>query len=496
MADTLPRQRFSDDSLTAIAKTVRTVLGTPTKPPETPQDTPPPVIGDRFRLQTSLSPGKAAVARRLLRIAVEGIPDDEYEWAEGSEDTLVYGFGHSQNFIAAGADVTCISSPRGWYVVDAGPTMVLPSKDARKDVDIETIEPYMIFPAGHFSPHFKYAWAGAIMQVNGLVPEVAYWRHSFFAICGRPSRSPASPATPSQSSSSTDEETYVTAPVVRLGTVNPVRCAYAPFDGVMSNGEEAPEVIRNHIQTGDAPRGNGDLWGPGANGKLTRSFTALELFWWEIRNTDAYEAKDILTHVWDTAHPDHAEYQADPSWQSVPIADIEARWPAVTLSFWCHSVECGGHSSGVLSSEDAPEVSSRFFIAPHGYWLTDDWRFNGYNWYYRNYFYNPAYGYAPISPDGWFGPWGGWNHWGGYWGSEPPTADELPPADVTPPQPLCGAVFKRNRYGFILWEYGWEVVGGGVDEDAETCVVAGPFRFKYDLIDEDIVTPSPTPFET
>ena len=496
----LPRQRFSEASLQAIAKTVRTVLGTPTTQPEFDADEPPIPVGDRFRLRTPLEPGRRAIARRLHRIEVEGDPEECFQWIDTSEEVSVYGFGHQQNFLAAGAEVTCISTPHGWCVVDGGATIVLPPKAELEEVEIDKIEPFMVFPTSEFSSTFKYAWQCIVSSRYGLLSGVAYWGRPYYVIAGRPSLAPTGSTTPSAAlrtaSPSTELELQI-SPAVRLGTSTPVRCAYTPFDLVMSNGDPVPQPIIDHFGTNEKP-GVNELWGPSLKGKLTRTFSALELFWWEIRTSDAYEARDYLTYVTQPEHPDHAAYLAlfGGGGQATPLGPTpNERWPPVDISFWGNSDECGGLSSGVLASEPAPAVHSRFFIAPHGWWEAPEWRGYGYNWFYYNYRYNTPFGYyVPIEENGWFGPWGGWGHWGGYWGSAPPLSTDFVNTLTQPEQPPCGDIIKRYRYGFVLWEFGWAVVGRGLDEEAKTCVVLGPMQFKHDLVYDDVTTPDPTPF--
>lgn len=473
----LPRQRFSDASLQAISKTVRTVLGTPTTSPESQIETPDLIRGERFRLREPLTPGYEAIARRMDRMELEGAPEGEYEWIESDDDTPVFGFGSQQNFLAAGAEVTCIETPYGWCVVDGGAAMVLPPKEELEAAGIKKIEPFMVFPAVTFSNEFKYAWRAECLEPVEFLFSQLVETDRFFALAGKPSASPVQ-----RSRLETDADAFILSPVVRLGTVAPVRCAYKPFDSLMANGQPFPPLIMNHVKVNEAPQGK-ELWGPSISGKITRSFYALELFWWEIRTVYKYTVRDILTHVWQPEHPDHLAYLGHPPDPTNP----DLTWPPVILSYWWFTTVCGDAFSGGLASTPIRPPASRFFIAPYGWWETPEWERYGYDWFRTHYQYSPSTGsYSPISGDGFFGPWINWTHWATYSGS-------LGPSTTQPPQPPCGDIFQRSRYGFVVWEYGWEIIPNSVDEDAETCVVAGPLHLNFDLVYDDTTLPTPTP---
>lgn len=531
MAGKLPRQRFSDQSLTRLDRVVREVEGRMTRQPDLPGIGEVPQIGERFVLRSPLTHGKPAVARRLIRIAEQGGKPEDYAWVQGSVDETIYGIGQDQNFYAEGSHVTCIMTPSGWCVVDGGAATALPPPDEMKDAGIDKVEPFMVFATSGFSEEYKWANQAILPRPGGLISDDTYIAHAFQALSGYCGQA-FEPDNPPNATDATRKKSVVVPTVPLMGyspfygygpyynsnydydryapnsTTHPVRCAYKKFDGKMTNGEYAPAVIRDRFGT-DLPPEGGQYWGPSRSGKLSRSFTALELFWWELRTNGDYTAKPQTVYVWMPEHPDHDEFVNSvyyQNWNGPPstaypgsgsdywIRRINEEWPPVSLNFWVS--DCNQVSSGVLASEPKPEPISRFFISPWGFWENPQWSTYGYQWYWLNYNYNSYWGaYYPGNVYGWFGPWGGWNYWGNNWGGLPPTAKDLPGVDSQPPEPPCGDLLQRYRYGFVLWEYGWRVIAGGTDEDEMTCMVDGPLRVNQSVIQENGTVPDKTPID-
>lgn len=542
MTGKLPRQRFSDQSLTRLDRVVREVEGKMTRQPDLPGIGEVPQIGERFVLLSPLTHGKPAAARRLIRIAEQDGKPEDYAWVQGSVDETIYGIGQDQNFYAEGSHVTCIMTPSGWCVVDGGAATALPPPNEMKDAGIEKIEPFMVFATSGFSEEYKWANQAILPKPSGLFSDESVIAHTFQVLSGYCGQS-YTPDNPPNATDATAKKSLVVPTVPLQGyspfygyvpyydyngympnsTSKPVRCAYKKFDGRMTNGEYAPAVIRDRLGT-DTPPTGGQFWGPSRSGKLTRSFTALELFWWELRTNEEYTAAPMRVYVWQIWHPDYEEFRASvyyKYWQGEnaylgPNGDprenywplnlpsvtgigywynrINELWPPTEVSFWINT--CTKANSFVKSSDPKPGPVSRFFISPWGFWENPQWKNYGYQWYWVNYTYSSYWGaYYPGNTYGWFGPWGGWAFWGNNWGGLPPTASDLPRVDSEPPDPECGDLIQRYRYGFVLWEYGWKIIAGGTDEEEMTCMVDGPLRVYQSVVQENGTVPDKTPFD-
>lgn len=534
MTGKLPRQRFSDQSLTRLDRVVREVEGKMTRQPDLPGIGEVPQIGERFVLLSPLTHGKPAAARRLIRIAEQDGKPEDYAWVQGSVDETIYGIGQDQNFYAEGSHVTCIMTPSGWCVVDGGAATALPPPNEMKDAGIEKIEPFMVFATSGFSQEYKWANQAILPKPSGLISNESVIAHTFQVLSGYCGQS-YTPDNPPNATDATAKKSLVVPTVPLQGyspfygygpyydyngympnsTSKPVRCAYKKFDGRMTNGEYAPAVIRDRFGT-DTPPTGGQFWGPSRSGKLTLSFTALELFWWELRTNGEYHKQDVRIPVWNTHHPDHEDFKdselgglwirAGGTFSSTATTEnrpdisewithqVEEEYPPANVEFWASN--CTGIVTWIPGTEDKPEAISRFFVAPWGFWDNPQWRNYGYLWYWQTYTYSHYWGtYYPGDAFGWYGPWGGWSYWGNNWGGLPPTASDLPGVDSEPPDPECGDLIQRYRYGFVLWEYGWKVIAGGTDEEEMTCMVDGPLRVYQSVVQENGTVPDKTPFD-
>jgi len=233
----------------------------------------------------------------------------------------------------------------------------------------------------------------------------------------------------------------------------PLRMAYQPFDELLPDGNPIPASILQAMNQGEHPS-PGELWGPTQDGKLSRTLSFLEIFWWEL---------------------------CSPAWEC-------------RNGYWSIPEDCSGAfgvtgSSGVPCDETAPPRRAAFWRSPSGWWGLGGWSWGwwGGSWNYPSSWWgNPSLGFSDSF---YWGPWGyGW--WGNWWNGRPPTPDELLPDDEPPPDPPCGGLLQRERYGFIVWEYGWRVLGA--DTEQEVCTVVGEFEFRNRLVVENPDTPEPS----
>ncbi|MGD9712797.1 MAG: hypothetical protein AB7V46_12090, partial [Thermomicrobiales bacterium] len=225
------------------------------------------------------------------------------------------------------------------------------------------------------------------------------------------------------------------------------------------------------------------------SGKLARTVTFLEIFWWEWC-APAWECLEFTVPnpdydpQADVCDPEHPSYDPD---------DVACK-RTIEVEHWGIPAECSfGLSpvnSGIPCDEDPPERRSAFWRSPFGWWALGNWHWGWWGsagwWRYpHGWWNNPLYGFNDSL---YWGPWGhGW--WNRWWGGRPPTPDELLElnTDEPPPDPPCGGITRRTRYGFIVWEFGWRVLGA--DEATEVCTVVGEMEYRNRLVVENQAAP-------
>lgn len=403
----------------------------------------------RFRLVTPLETGKFAAARKLVLEATSVA--GEYEWLPSEQEAPVFaGAPGWNNHWPEGSDVTCVATAVGWLVTTDQQCGVLPGDD-----DWEPC-PYAVLRISELSPRHRDTLQLGLPGTG----DTETWDDDYVVLGAEVPPNTTEDPLPGERTSP-GLRTVGCTPF--LG--QPVKIAYQPFDGTLANGQPIPDSVLASMNQAPHP-GVGELWGPTRRGKLARAVTILEIFWWELCSPQ-WECRTFVV-----PNP-HA---ADP--------------PTITQDYWALPEACGplfggSGSSGIPCSQPMPGRRTGFWIAPSGWWALGAWNWGwwgGVGWwqYPSGWWGTPGYGFY----DGYFwGPWGyGW--WNQRWGGKPPTRDDLLelPGDEPPPDPPCGGVLRRTRYGFIVWEYGWRVLGA--DPDHEVCTVLGEFEYRNRLIVE------------
>jgi hypothetical protein len=201
----------------------------------------------------------------------------------------------------------------------------------------------------------------------------------------------------------------------------------------------------------------------------------IEIFWWELCSPEP---------VCETVTVPNPDY--DPDDPDSPPTIEEDQWiiPA------CSGTPVPGTRTGISCDEDPPPRRSAFFRSINGWWGLPGWNWG---WWHGIGWWTPGFGPGHVawSDAYWWGPFGA-NWWGWHWLGGPPTDDDLLelPGDEPPPTPPCGGIIRRHRYGFIMWEYGWRILG--TDRDNEVATIAGPFEFRTRLVVENPDPPDPS----
>lgn len=406
----------------------------------------PPEFGDaastaRFVLLEPLEYGRAARALRLTTFAREGQGEKhQSSFIGGSSDQIVIGGAGLYNYLPAMAQVTAKLNGGVW-VADMNDMWVVPPQTVT--------HPYpCLYVSG------VQAYDEQKDMANTTAP--SGWEGDFMFGMDYNEDSQYADTLPNQ-------KELITRPIPACQVNGPTKAAYYPWDGTFPDGSTVPQSIVTALGFSSYPSSD-ELWGPHASAKLSRSITVLELFWWEF---------------------------CPPDWECVPAAT------SGDADVW--GVICDNNTvarSAIACTDPKPDSNSAFFRSPVGWWNLAGWNWawwwNVGWWTYPNGWWNG--GYSNWNDNYWWGPFGyGW--WRTYFGGGglPPTSDdilELEAGDVPTP-PCGGGVTKRNRYGFIVWETGWRVIGG-VDTSAETCLIIGPLKHKAPTL----VVENPDPPDT
>lgn len=322
------------------------------------------------------------------------------------------------------------------------------------------------------------------------------------------------------------------SPCVAMGDTDMAmaRVVYTEFDGIDANGDELDDALLEKLELEDGRPSFGQRWLPHSDGTLHLGIRAIEYFWWEIK-TDPWVEKEFNINVMHPSHPDHGSIPADdldaynrlngPNgwygpvkaqagyvpgwwwrgwqdyrnynywgwydwggwnyyWDGVPVwvegyyydfrhfQEYADTYPNVQMDLWADP--CTHESLHIPITEDPPANRSKFFIAPHGYWLNPNW--SGWEWL-SQYKYSEGY-WQPGNSFGYWGPFGNSGYWGGLWGGWPPIDGTWTKTTSTPPPPnQCTTIIKRGRYGWLVWDYGWAIMQNSLDAEEETVVVQG-----------------------
>ena len=402
----------------------------------------------RFQLLTPLEDGKSASARFL---SLENTDEPgEYEWVPTDHEVTLHAAPGVYNHLPEGAEVTAERTASGWRAGMHELWGVLPG-------GFEPC-PYAVLRMSHLSNSCK----DAIQLTRPGSGGIVLWDDDYAFTTA---------AVPGSTTGDTLPDEGAKPRMIPCTPLLPAKVAYKQFDGLLPGGEPIPDSILQAMNQGPHPA-TGQLWGPTHEGKLSRTVTFLELFWWEWCSP----AWECITFT--EPNPDYDPSDPD-----------ETDPPTIEVDYWGIPAECNnGNSpinSGIPCDEDPPERRSAFWVSPYGWWGLGTWNWN---WWSGLGWWRYGYPYSGYFPNHVWGPWGhGW--WTRWWGGRPPTPDdmlELPGSDP-PPDPPCGGLIQRHRYGFIVWEFGWRVLGA--DTDAVVATIVGEIQFRNQLVVENADVP-------
>ena len=411
----------------------------------------------RFLLLSPLECGKSAAARFLSREETD--EPGEYEWVSGDREVPIHATPGVYNHLPAGAEVTAELTAAGWRARMDELWGVLPSGF--------NPFPYAVLRMSHVSSMST----DAVQLMRPGTGGVPLWDDDYVFTAAAVSASPAGDTLPDET---------IRARWIPCTPLLPAKAAYKRFDGLLANGDPIPGSILQAMNQEPHPS-SGELWGPTYEGRLSRTFSFLEIFWWELCSP-AWECVpgqipnpdyDPDADVCDLFHPDY-----DP--------DNIVCQPTIDGQVW--GIVCDGEVVARAAADDGgnipctdppPGRRAAFWRSPIGWWGLGCWNWNwwwGVGWWRYPYGWWNG-GFPAWNVSWWWGPFGyGW--WTHRWGGRPPTDDdllELTAGDM--PDPPCGGgVIRRTRFGFIVWESGWRVLGA--DTDNEVATIVGPLKFR------------------
>lgn len=496
----------------------------------------------RFQLTSILEYGSFALARRMQRVKYTDENDVErIAWIPSNDrEVTVFAGSMLQNYLPEGAIVTCVATEIGWMTIGEGFYCQSPTRDTvvqknaadsenSDGADDPSLKPYSVFEVHGLGSgdQNRNAPALAYPLINGEGEFVALWDRMFAVTTGE--------VVETVEENVEDNPRSVSMLQCTLPHAFPFLARYEHFDGKDSKGEDIPERLTDFIGTSSSPS-SGELWAPGNKGALTRAFVALPLYWWEWLGPDwvvrkrtvwednpDYDPTSTLCCPWvhETSgicvSQDHAFAVGNDSYDPASVT-CQSRIE-VEKEFWGFSADCAGSTfiSDIETSEDPPTRFNMFWVAPHGFWasrnVTGGYHQGGgyyyvggyyYGWRgswlaYANYWRNDDGFWVNGAGDGvYWGQAGGWYYWKQLFGDRPPTNTELnsflPQDDDVPNEDDgCGDLYRRDRYGWIVWEWGWPVLGrsNSHDSDDKLCVVkSSQFQFRASLVVENPEVPA------
>ena len=405
----------------------------------------PPAPAARFRLRAPLEHGAFAVGCELH---LEREDDGSFYWVETDrEESLFAATGHQTRW-DVGADVTAVWTAAGYAVI----TEQLMGRTGNGRVI-----PYGVYPVGH-----GHAQEGVLLLGAGGLEAQSPWDRDYVFLGDVPDDPPGTERGP-------DGIAH------RLWPCTTQLPTWAAYDRVPDTGLP-PDVLEALGWDNQHPQA-GEYRGTLNTGKLQRTATLLELYWYKwTPPPPVCNLNPDYDPISDPGSPDYDP--EDPAFDP----DYDASTPK---GFWAGTtVECDSDDPG--DPPDSVLADPVWWIAPLGWW---GWGLGGWgwNWGWNGFGWNYPYWYGGLGAPYHWGAWGhGW--WVYRWGGRPPTAEDLPDPDTPVPQPPPGQgeITRECRYGWIVWDWGWRILN--VDRDRQLAFIIGDIEFRNRLVVEN-----PTP---
>ena len=379
----------------------------------------PPGNVARFRLLTPLEFGRTAAGRML---SLEPLDGGKLDWVQQDREEVLFAATSDQTRWDVGAEVTALSTPGGWAVVTEALMALVSAKSH--------LIPYAVVPVGSEASGYP-----GILHIGGGGGGTQPWEQDYAFLGNVPDDPPLQEREPSGK---------VNAKLWPCTARTPTWAAYA----LAADTSLPAEVLEALGWTNNTHPTPGEIWGTNLGPRLQRTAHVLPLYWWRFN---------------------------PPDWTCITVDDPDSADPNDTIDVWGRNGV--PHPSMTPCTEDPPDNPAVYQIIPDGWW---GWGWGLFGWTgwglglgYPSWWFGNSFNY-------WWGSWGfGW--WDRWWGGRPPSEIDLPEPDDPVPDPGGGWTVERLCvYGFIVWEWGWRILG--VDTTRQLAHIIGDIEFHSKVV--------------